>query len=188
MTTKTINKTSIIAIFVTASIMGISTVSPAMASHDGATWTQGAQEFYCKSNLDDIGNLYVQPCTDFGTAADEWNDISSSTWDLTESPSSEIDIGTASWGTSGEVAITVTLGIGNIWTAWMDFNDDYTFGSGASPSGAYDYRTVAAHEIGHLLYLDHDTSHSTSIMHGHDTNVVERSPKSHDIAAIQGMY
>lgn len=185
MTSKT-TKTFLFASLIAAMTLGGS-ITPAFAAFEGSTWTSATQNFKCKSNLNDIDNAYINPCSDFQWAADKWNDVSSSNWDLTEDTSG-IDIGTSAMGSTGPWATATTIGWPFLFTAWINFNDDYTFGSGANPSGAGDFKSIAVHEIGHLLHLNHYTS-GTSVMNTSiGANVVKTTLYSPEITAIQGMY
>ncbi len=91
-------------------------------------------------------------------------------------------------GTSGPWATPTTIGWPYLFTAWINFNDDYTFGNGSNPSGAGDYKSIAIHEIGHLLKLNHHSSTSSVIHDSIASNVIKRTLQSPEIIAIQGMY
>ncbi len=63
------------------------------------------------------------------------------------------------------------------------FNTDYSWANG----GAYDLQTVAIHEIGHALGLDHSAAGSTSVMWPVYTST-KNSLTADDIAGIDAIY
>ncbi len=62
-TLKTI-KTLLFTVLSTVMILSLSTTT-AFAAFEGSTWTSVTQHFKCKSNLNNINNSYINPCSDF---------------------------------------------------------------------------------------------------------------------------
>lgn len=169
----------------------IQSVPYATAMHDDdvPTWSSGSQTYYCTWSLGYVDNQYVDSCNDFDDAADTWNSVSSSTWNMTYNVFG-LWVQSDPLGSDGPWAQTVVRYTGNpgtITSADITFNNDKTFGSGANPSGAGDFKTVSIHEQGHLLHLEHNTSSSSVMYYILPANTV-RTIDSHDEDAIQGLY
>lgn len=74
----------------------------------------------------------------------------------------------------------------------IEFNSGYTFYVGTNPTwppGQYDLETVALHEFGHLVALEH-TDNANHVMTGlgQDDNTERRSLANHDRNSIESMY
>ena len=95
-------------------------------------------------------------------------------------------------GASGTIAVTPILFdtvSGSILDADIIFNgDDHTFSTDGSP-GTYDIQSIATHEIGHLLGLDHSGScASTMFPFAESGRTVARSLTLDDIAGAESIY
>lgn len=175
------------AFVIVAMIIAVGAGEPAYAAFKGTTWISGTQYYKCVSSLSSIDNDVIDPCPDFQKAADLWNKVDQSAWSLTGSTSG-INIGAEDLEPMRTIARASTFGWPFHITAWINFNTDHAFGNGPTPAGSFDYKTVALHEIGHLLRLNHrpDTS---SIMHQSlSPNTVKFQLANPEIAAIQEMY
>lgn len=67
------------------------------------------------------------------------------------------------------------------------YDSDETYAVGATP-GAFDYETVALHEIGHLLGLDHEPGISEAIMYPSISRGVTKGLNQDDINGIRALY
>ena len=175
------------------------TTPMAFATHGntGESWTEPEQEYFCHSNLRnlDITNTVTDSvCDIIGDAADDWNDVANSEWELTESSSSAIDFRSANLGTNGLVGIMNNWDfLGIIISANVELNTEVEFGDSTADSDVFDIYTMVKHEMGHLPTLYHN-AHSgdanTSVMRtgdeiGHDA---QRTITSNDAAALAGKY
>lgn len=188
MTTKNI-LTSILAITVLTTVVGVSTVSQVDAAHNWLQpkWSSASHTYKCLSNIYDLSVAYVNECTNLANAAGVWNSVSNSDWSLTYSSSGSIPIGSANLAT-GVLATTTVYG-SPITSATMNFNTDYTFTDSNIATSGFDYETVAIHEMGHLLHLEHEPFNSSSPMYYNiPEDTVKRTLASHDIDVIRDMY
>ena len=178
-----------------AVIMSFSVMVLAYADHheNTSTW-QTDMTFSIKPSLNDISHASFTPATDFEDAAGVWNDVPASWWDLTRDDiNGDIGISARSFGwLSADLARTTHVANGGIMTfAAVEFNTDKDFRDVTISQGwwSYDYKTVAIHEIGHVAGIHNHTDTAGSPMRGHiEANLVDRTPSSHDIETIGGMY
>lgn len=100
---------------------------------------------------------------------------------------------TVAWGTSintaGTLAVTLVWGVGspNIVEADMEFNTGFAWSTNAPmfPS-PYDIQTVALHEAGHFIGIDH-TSDTSAIMYP-SYQSRNRNLGQDDVAAARALY
>ena len=88
-------------------------------------------------------------------------------------------------GSGGTLALTTTwyyTSNNNIFECDMEFNEYYTW----STSGQYDVQTVALHEFGHFLFLDH-SSDINAVMY-YQYQGIRRALYADDIAGIRYIY
>lgn len=181
--------TTILAITALATIVSVSAVNQADAAHNWfqPTWSSGTHDYDCEAGLDNLDTNYIDACDNLQDAADVWNDVSNSDWDLTEDASGEIPIDAENLAT-GVLATATTTG-SPITSATIDFNTDYTFTDSTQDTTDFDYETVAIHEMGHLLHLVHEPFNSSSPMYyAIPEDTVKRTLASHDIDVIRDMY
>lgn len=197
MTTKNI-------IQITAGIVAVvfvgmsSSINDSYGWHDflQPTWTSASHTFECTASLDDINeDAYVDPCDDFETASDIWDIVSNSNWDLDESGSGEIPIGSANLGSGSPVTIAQTTTNTNFWgdiiSASMDFNNNNAVSFtdvDQTTTYAFDYVSVSVHEIGHLLHLAHSSETDSPMYASLSAGEKSRILTDHDEDAIAGMY
>lgn len=173
--------------------------SLAFASHEvtGDSWSQADQEFYCHSNLSNLNitsTVTESVCDIINDAADDWNAVANSDWELTESQSSAIDFKSANLGASGNVGKMNHFALfGTIITANVEFNTNSDFGDSDSDSNVYDIYTIVKHEMGHLPTMYHN-AHSgdlnTSVMRtGSEIGMdAQRDISSNDATALANKY
>lgn len=186
----------------TAGVMAFAfaiTMPAAFAAHGntGESWTEPEQEYFCHSNLGDLNitnTVTDSVCDIIGDAANNWNGVASSDWELTESSSSAIDFRSANLASRGLVGIMNNWDIfGVIITANVELSTHAEFGDSTVDSDVYDIYTVIKHEIGHLPTLNHNAhsgDESTSVMRaGPDIGYnAQRTITPNDAAALAGKY
>ena len=187
--TKTNILTGILAIAVLTTVIGASTANQADAAHNWfqPTWSTGSHTYSCESNLSNLSSAYIDECGDLQNAADVWNDVVNSDWDLNYSSSGSIPIGSANLQT-GTLAVTRVVD-NPITSARITFNTDYTWADSNIATAGYDYESVAIHEMGHLLHLKHEPFNGSSPMyHTFAEDTVRRTLVNHDVDVIRDMY
>ena len=162
-----------------------------------AFWMCGKNTLSTNSFLEYMGNLESSflIVDGFETASDIWDIVSNSNWDLDELSTGEIPVGADDLGNTTPSTLAQTTTNMNIWnditSASVDFNDNTSVSFtdvDQTTTYAFDYVTVAVHEIGHLLHLKHD-SDSNSPMYGSlSAGEKKRVLTSHDESVIAGMY
>jgi len=183
--------TTILAMTVLVTVVGTSQLQPADAVHNWfqPKWATSSHTYDCLSSLNNLSTSYINTCDDLQNAADVWNNVVNSDWDLNESGSGEIPIGSQNLAT-GTIALTTTWVTGSTVTQnQLDFNTDHTFTDSNIATSGYDYESIAVHEIGHSLHLNEEYVNSSSPMYytiGEDT--VRRTLAQHDIDVIRDMY
>ena len=78
--------------------------------------------------------------------------------------------------------------LGNYAPSYIHFNENYPFSTDGS---AYDLESVALHEIGHVLGLEHDSLHNTAVMYpwaGYGAYGIKRSLTYEDINSLYSLY
>lgn len=175
------------------------TMPSAFTTHrnTGESWMEPEQEYFCHSNLSDLNitdTVTDSVCDIIGNAADDWNGVLNSDWELVKSNSSAIDFKSANLADCGLVGRMNHLVIfGVIITANVELNALATFGNSTVDSDVYDIYTIVKHEMGHLPTLVHN-SHSgdenTSVMRSglEIHHNVQRMITSNDVAALAGKY
>lgn len=175
------------------------TMPAAFAAHGntGESWTEPEQEYFCHSNLSKLkitDTVTDSVCDIIGDAADDWNGVADSDWELTESGSSAIDFKSANLARYGYVGVMENWDIfGVIISANVKLSTHVTFGDSTVDSGVYDIYTVVKHEMGHLPTLDHNAhsgDENTSVMRtGPEIGQsAQRTITSNDAAALAGKY
>ena len=189
-------------LILTASILAfmfVMTTSTAFATHGntGNSWTEPEQEFYCHSNLSSLSitsTVTDSVCDIIEDAADDWNGVANSDWELTERNSSAIDFKSANLGSSGNVGRMNHFALfGIIITASVEFNTNSAFGDSTVDANVFDIYTLVKHEMGHLPTMNHNAhtgDENTSVMRTgseiwHDA---QRTITSNDAAALAGKY
>ena len=130
MTTKTQTKsmTRLPQLFSVIALLAIMPIAGnAFATNTSSTsWASGTQTYECTSDLQNGLSVTanVDICDDLQAGADKWNNVSSSTWDISESGSSDIPVESVTTLASQVWAVTWK---GTDWTgyyveAYMDFN------------------------------------------------------------------
>lgn len=98
-----------------------------------------------------------RPVADFG--ADQWTDVNSSDWYYTSDDNSNNDIFTGTIDGAGNVLAVTTISYSgstiNRATIKFDSAENWYLSSGVPGGSQMDGRSVAAHEFGHALGLDH---------------------------------
>jgi len=194
MTTKT--TTNSLTILLTISVIAIvgilSTTEVTYAWHDFLTpsWGSATHTYKCFSSLDSLADSYVDECGDLEPSADYWNNVANSNWDLTESSSGEVDMTGANLGTGSTIArMTPTYSWGTIIDAKIEFNNQKSFTDAAQTAiNAFDWQTVAVHEMGHLLKLNHNSESGSPLYSMLDYDEVRRALTSHDESVTAGKY
>ncbi len=194
MTTKTTKNILLLSIMAVTTISLMSSV--AYADHDTQYyWIDEDVEYKCLSGINSIPKTSnVSPCSDYSTATNFWDNVSSSTWDLDPSShGSRVNITGASLEDDDWAALAgiTNNGDNTIEFGYIQFNTTMseTFGDvTAGDTNEVDFEYVAVHETGHLLRFTHSTT-SGSVMEesigvGDDFNGLH----SHDISEIQGKY
>ena len=173
------------------------TMPAAFATHanTGESWTE--PEYFCHSNLSSLNitnTVTDSVCDIIGSAADDWNGVDNSDWELTESSSSAIDFKSVNLASRGLVGIVNHWTIfGTIVTANVELSTHVDFGDYMVDSNVYDIYTVVKHEMGHLPTLYHNVhsgDRNTSVMRsgpeiGYHT---QRTITSNDADALAGKY
>ena len=195
MTIKTTEKalTTLVAISLIASVIVLSNTTESYAWHDFATpsWGSATHTYKCLSSLDSLADSSVDECDDLQTAADYWNDVANSDWDLTENSSGEVEMSGANLGTGTTIArmTPTTNWYGGFIDAKIEFNNQKDFTDSAQgDEDAFDWQTVAVHEIGHLLKLNHNSETGSPLYSTLDEDVVRRTLTAHDKSVTAGKY
>ena len=181
-------------LFATLMVVLVPLVGDAFADHPNTSTWNTDREFDIQSSLNSISHQSFTPATDFEDAADVWNSVRSSWWDITRDDSSnDILIGARSMGWfSMTLAETRYIAMdGDMRWAKIDFNSSKDFRDVNVSQGwlSVDFETVAVHEIGHVAGIHGHTATVGSPMNAKiSVNVVDRTLNSHDIAVIGGMY
>lgn len=197
MTNKT-SKQGILTAGILAFVFTI-TMPAAFAAHadTGESWTEPKQKYFCHSNLSDLNitsTVTDSMCDIIRDAANDWNSVADSDWELTESDSSAIDFRSANLASRGLVGVMNSWNIfGVIITANVELSTDVVFGDSMVDFGVYDIYTVAKHEMGHLPTLVHNLhlgDENTSVMRaGPDIGYnAQRTITLNDAAALAGKY
>ena len=184
----------------TACMLAFAITMPSVfATHGdtGESWTEPRQEYFCHSNLSNLNitnTVTDTVCDIIGNAANDWNDVANSNWELTKSDSPAIDFKSANLGDDGLVGRMNNLDVfGVIITANVEFNTRVAFGDSTIDSDVYDIYTIVKHEMGHLPTLNHNMhsgDRNTSVMRpgldiGHNA---QRTITSNDATALAGKY
>lgn len=187
--TKKTTLTTLFAITVLTTVIAVNSINLADAAHNWfqPKWATDSHDYTCESGLDNLSTSYIDTCDDLQDAADVWNDVVNSDWDLTYDSNGEIPIDASNLAT-GVLATTTTTG-SPITSASIDFNTDVTFTDSNIATSGFDYESVAIHEMGHLLHLVHEPFNSSSPMYNEiDEDTVKRTLASHDVDVIRDMY
>lgn len=193
-TSKTLILTASVLTFVFAM-----TTSTAFATHGntGESWTEPEQEYFCHSNLSQLNitsTVTDSMCDIIGDAADDWNGVANSDWELTKSSTSAIDFRSVSLGQHGYIGKMYNFDwFGTIITANVKFNRDVNFGDSTVDNNVYDIYTVIKHEMGHIPTLFHNLhagDENTSVMRpGPELGFnAQRTITANDAAALAGKY
>ena len=189
-------------LILTASIMAptLAMATPAAFATHGSTrdsWAEPEQESCCHPNLSSLSitsTVTDSVCDIIEDAADDWNGVASSDWELTESSSSAIDFKSASLGSSGSVGRMNHFALFTIiLSASVEFSTNPPFGDSTVDSNVSDIYTLVKHEMGHLPTMNHNKhsgDENTSAMRAgaeiwHDA---QRTITSNDAAALAGKY
>lgn len=182
----------LLGIFAISSIGILSTPTESYAWHDflQPSWGSATQTYDCMSSLDTLGDVYVDECGDLVTAADYWNNVSGSSWDLTEDASGTVEMSGANLGAGTTVALmTPTLSWGTIVDAKIEYNNQKSFTDATQTNiSAFDWITVSVHEMGHLLKLGHASDSTSPLYATISTDEVRRTLTSHDESVTAGKY
>ena len=194
-TTLVTTRSALLAVLAAFVVLSLGAADLAHTDHGANTSTWPTDKtFYVKPSLDDIAHASFAPAADFEDAADVWNGMPSSWWDLTRSDAGgDVDVGAKSFGrfsyTLAETRYVANNGV--MYLASIDFNTAIDFRDVSVSQGwwSYDYKTVAIHEIGHMAGIHDHTGTAGSPMRAYlEANAVDRTPSDHDIATIGGMY
>ena len=171
------NKTKLLTLTTTilmlASVVAIGSSMTAQADHGTLnTFASGNIKYFCYGNLDTaLDTKRFTPCVEFGKAATTWSAITnvSITKSATNSDQ-QIDVSAAklssrviaqmevtefkTFKNTSQVEITQNLETNIKFNTLKKWGHD-TF---AGKWYRYDFQTIALHEIGHTLTLDHDNS------------------------------
>ena len=165
----------------------------AFADHpDTSKWSTD-REYDIQSSLNNISHPSFTPARDFGDAANVWNSVSNSWWDITRDDSSnDVRIGAWFMGWHITTLAETTYYTNNdvMYWAYVDFNSAKDFRDVNVSQGwwSYDYETVAIHEIGHVAGIhDHTETDSSPMVSYIPSNTVDRTLNSHDKATIGSM-
>ena len=180
-------------------LMFAMTISTAFATHGntGESWTESEQEYFCHSNLSQLNitsTVTDSMCDIIGDAADDWNGVANSDWELTKSSTSAIDFRSVSLGQHGYIGKMYNFDwFGTIITANVKFNRDVNFGDSTVDNNVYDIYTVIKHEMGHIPTLFHNLhagDENTSVMRpGPELGFnAQRTITANDAAALAGKY
>ena len=189
-------------LILTASVLAfalVATTPAAFATHGdtGDSWTEPEQEFFCHTNLANLqitATVTDSVCDIIGDAADDWNGVANSDWELTESSSHAIDFRSANLGTHGLVGRMNHFALfGVIITANVEFNTNVNFGDSTVDANVFDIYTVVIHEMGHLPTMHHNAhtgDENTSVMRtGAEIGQnAQRIITANDAAALAGKY
>ena len=184
--------TTFFAIAVLSAMILINTVNSVEAAHNWfqPIWASALHTYDCKNSLNNLNSSYIDECDDLQNAADVWNRIVNSDWDLTGSIGGTIAIGSANLDTGTLATTTNTVTNRDVITdSLLNFNTDYTWTDSNIATSRYDYESVAIHEFGHMLQLQHEPFNTNSPMYGSLTeDTVKRTLVQHDIDVIRDMY
>lgn len=188
-------KQKLLVLLSAAVITSFGFTDTAHASHGvgSGAWDHNDVSYDCLNSLDDMTTESgTSPCSDFATAVEVWNGITSSFLIFDEvSSDADMTVGAANlasgiWGQN-----TVTLLGGTIIDSAIQFNTDHTWGDRVGDDWwkwwVKDYLSTAIHESGHSIRLAHDAD-SELMKDGHSLGDVYRTPSSHDISAVQEKY
>ena len=170
------------------------TAESVSADHpNNSTWSTD-REFDIQSSLNDTSHASFTPATDFEDAADVWNSVSSSWWDITRNDSSnDVEIGAwfMGWHITTLAETSHYANDNTMYWAYVDFNSAKDFRDVNVSQGwwSYDYETVAVHEIGRVAGIhDHTATNSSPMVSYIPSNTVDRTLNSHDKSTIGDMY
>jgi hypothetical protein len=128
-------------------------------------------------------NWAVQTNINFAVVADDGVAIGSGPYQQGDPNHGDIRVGGYSFGSSILATAYMPPPANNYDAAGeIKFNTGMTFNNGST----YDLFTVAAHEFGHALGLDHSTA-TTAVMYS-AYNGVKQGPSSDDIAGVRSIY
>jgi len=183
-----------IILFAVLTVLLVPLTVDTFADHPNISIWSSDREFDIQSSLTYVSHASFTPDADFEDAANIWNSVDSSWWDITRDDSSD-DIKIGSWFMGWH---TTTLAKTNYLThngamqwAKVDFNNAKDFRDVTISKGlwSYDYETVAIYELGHVAGIHDHTETTDSPMNAHiPSNTVDRTLNAHDIATIGGMY
>ena len=187
MTLKTTSKLLAMSatILMLASVVTVGNFMTADASHGKLkTFPNGNVDYFCYGNLSDLNTAKINPCSEFGKAANTWNAIRNVDIDKTRKiGQSEIDVLSATLKDKVVAVMTVDekTRTHNLEVS-ITFNTKKQWGDSTDwwhKTHRHDFQTTSLHELGHTLSLDHDKK-SKLMKPSLATWDVERSIPSHD--------
>lgn len=191
--TMTKNETNkLLAIFMLATVVTISGANYGFASHGEEKWASSDVDYKCMSNLYNLDmETGSSECWDLLSSVDIWNGIASSSLDFDQVTSGQ-DIEVTSLNLYGAALAysSPTISGTTITESIIVFDNSEEWGDKDGDDWwkwwVIDYISVGAHEFGHNVRLVHDSS--SDLMEDFTDANVHRTPSSHDISEVQGMY
>ena len=165
----------------------------AHASHGTLkTFQTGDLQYICHDNLSDLDYEKIVPCTEFGKAATTWSDAISSLNITDANLPAEITVYSGTFMMDNISAKMTPLATDtDLKHALIKFSTKHKWGDGTDwlhiLFGRYDFQTIALHELGHALGLDHDNS-SPLMKNGLNVGEVQRTVPAHDKNAVQERF
>lgn len=169
--------------------------------YDGRYWPGSnpmGEDYRVNVNTSDVPS--AQALQAIQAAADTWTNVAGADFEFTYGGSSTAtDKGMNGqndimWKDQGSTSVLGTTWIwfyssGVIVEADMVINDHYDWDTSGSPTGGeFDLESVALHEFGHYLQLEHDNSPSAVMYYAISAGSVKRALHQNDIDGIRFIY
>lgn len=185
-------KQLLLGLLVIATVGSFGLSNQAFASHGLGSWTHDTIDFKCLASIANlVTSSAVDSCGDLTTAVAVWNNVDSELYFNYVVSGEDMTVGSANLdsGTYGVNALTFSGG--DVIDSDISFNTDYEWGDKAGADWwtwwHHDYLSVAIHEFGHAVSMDHD-SNSNLMKDSHSFGSVYRTPSSHDEDVVEGYY
>ena len=174
-------------------VASIGHAAPVHAEHGTlATFQSGDIKYMCNKSLSDLDYEQIITCTEFGKASATWS-TAISNLDLTNASSNaKITVSSKMFMDSmiRGMMIPHTYN-GELRHATIEFSTNHKWGDSTNwwhvLSIRHDFQTIALHELGHALGLNH-TENSPLMKMNHPHWEVQRTIPTHDKNAVQEKF